>query len=1596
MRAPFALVVLLVTLCCPGASAPAMPAWSLSSRNDRRATTEGEAAAAAAALASHRRLQESAIQPLTAGEKALFASSHNVQRCAVGQDSLNWDDADQSAAASLAATCSYAKSAYVGLDNGGRGESLYAVSFHQPAAQAAAAAVGSFLAEGASWDCATNSCSGSCEHYRQAVWGDTETLGCAVAHCMSGSPFDGQGDAWTLVVCEYSPAGNGAASERPFDASSCSGASTCVDGAAADSAAVEAAITADPDAAAAEVCVSDGDAADRIDVLVLYTEEAADAVGSVHDLELKVQESVDEANEALANSAVDLTFNVTAIELAPPTLSQSGVASGGDLLQLLTDSVDVKARRDFWASDLVSLVAESADFEATTSWVLGTSSGEPDHGYSVVQSRSLGGQQYLMARALGHNLGCASDARHSSVPPVTEYGYGLRQLSLEPYFRTVMASGQDCPVGDGDGCPPLAYYSRHLLTPATCEETAATGSGSDHDACAAVDALDDSTACSAVMTAGTDDADDAGACTYSAAVFASHTFPAESEADEPVTLLIGSATADCARTIEEQQAAVAQYRIGDDDSCGSGSSGALTLTGIPAMPPRDCKNQCSFHGSCDYAAMVCRCRLPWIGDDCSQRRCPDGCTGRGSCDTASGVCKCHGGWTGASCSIKIENFCPNDCAGTVGGSCDPRTGHCQCDRSYTWSLATDHASDMSRCTSAGGTCWEGSDFSKVTAAPRVEHPIAEIGSISTLNARDQASDGRQGGAESSWQTVVLAEAYTNPVVIVSVPTDAEDTPAAARVRNIRYDADNCNGWCFEMRLQEMSCADDDMHLSEMVDYLVIESGQWESWESDRIFASVFQSNGAGAAPTYTPVEHDVDLTVVNPPTLYVNAGDIIRFPAPTSWGGDIWQVPDSTCDWSNSVDEYWTSSANLLASEDSAEAQQWTVPISPANSADYFFTTNSRLCQDEVVMVPCNDCASGMVQRIVAEPLERGCGTGGETGGGAAHEHPSHAQDRECCYGEEMLSHPDHSGLLQCGSGDGWVEVRYSFEMSTVPVVLSQVQTYEDKRAVIMRQKDVTTSGAKLRMQTDVESTAEAGVHEEELIGVVAFGTARSGRFNRRRFEASQTLVIGSSLASEIVFRTDFGSRPRLFAALQTTAESSAAAQLRMMAVEESVAQAREGDGGATGIPAPLLHDLTPGYDSRSASGDYHQSMPATTTQPSDNERLARRESRRAWAYLQPRSGSICDRSALKPCGGDGWGRGVVAAGLRPCGGGMCVSGSLALCEGPDPAVGSCAATVPGVDDAVCSDVDTATDDDTARANCESAGDCTYTHAMQLGADCATAFAAAGRAEAACPAGCTFVAETGSCPDDVPADETVGYVAFDVGTTGGGTLQAYSLWRSGPGEDGDCGVFAGPDACNQRGHMAPEQTDRSDCICDEGFFGSACEYATCPRGCSRRGSCQHLTTYRTNGNVKVAAGTCVCSDGYYGDGCQYVECPEACNGRGSCDANTGLCTCREPFLPPACAAGPCTPACQNGGTCDQIRGTCSCAPLFFGVACEIDASPSTEAESCGGVATDADTTPDCAAAFAAAGGTGAANCPQGCDYSGSDGTRGHENKVGRR
>ena len=64
--------------------------------------------------------------------------------------------------------------------------------------------------EFAFYNYAANTCASGeqCGHYTQLVWRASTQVGCALKQCTAGSPFGASLPNWTIVVCQYSPAGN--------------------------------------------------------------------------------------------------------------------------------------------------------------------------------------------------------------------------------------------------------------------------------------------------------------------------------------------------------------------------------------------------------------------------------------------------------------------------------------------------------------------------------------------------------------------------------------------------------------------------------------------------------------------------------------------------------------------------------------------------------------------------------------------------------------------------------------------------------------------------------------------------------------------------------------------------------------------------------------------------------------------------------------------------------------------------------------------------------------------------------------------------------------------------------------------------------------------------------------------------------------------------------------------------------------------------------------------------------------------------------------------------------------------------------------------
>lgn len=132
----------------------------------------------------------------------------NGARDCMNVGNLTWDDALAAHAQVWANTCNiFHANANTDPANPlgtvntiGEGENIYVFEGSSMTALLAMQKGNEFFnGEAASYDCASNSCSGTCGHYTQNVWKETTKLGCGVAVC-GPNKFYG--------VCRYFPRGN--------------------------------------------------------------------------------------------------------------------------------------------------------------------------------------------------------------------------------------------------------------------------------------------------------------------------------------------------------------------------------------------------------------------------------------------------------------------------------------------------------------------------------------------------------------------------------------------------------------------------------------------------------------------------------------------------------------------------------------------------------------------------------------------------------------------------------------------------------------------------------------------------------------------------------------------------------------------------------------------------------------------------------------------------------------------------------------------------------------------------------------------------------------------------------------------------------------------------------------------------------------------------------------------------------------------------------------------------------------------------------------------------------------------------------------------
>jgi len=190
----------------------------------------------------------------------------------------------------------------------------------------------------------------------------------------------------------------------------------------------------------AGMVISGSVAAATIDVMVLYTQPAANAVSNI---DTKINQYISHANRIYRNNAIDLKLNIVG--------RQSGAASSSNLvpseddLNLVTFNSGVNNARDNVNADMVVLLGKAERLPNGSvcgiGWVGQGSRGKLNNSakarmYSVT---AVDCAATTFVHELGHNMGLGHSAKQGSVGGVFKDGIGH---GVNNSFSTIMAYPQ--------------------------------------------------------------------------------------------------------------------------------------------------------------------------------------------------------------------------------------------------------------------------------------------------------------------------------------------------------------------------------------------------------------------------------------------------------------------------------------------------------------------------------------------------------------------------------------------------------------------------------------------------------------------------------------------------------------------------------------------------------------------------------------------------------------------------------------------------------------------------------------------------------------------------------------------------------------------------------------------------------------------------------------------------------------------------------------------------------------------------------------------------------------------------------------------------
>jgi hypothetical protein len=206
--------------------------------------------------------------------------------------------------------------------------------------------------------------------------------------------------------------------------------------------------------------VSGGDSEGRLDLMVLYTENAADAAGGPSAVEAQIQVAVDQMNTAYSNSGI--TTRVSLAHTGQVSYTEAGSPYyGSDDLDWLIGDAAVARLRDAYAADQVSLVVEYSSSVFCGVGYVQRSPGPSFAPYAFqVSGRQCMVSQLTLAHEFGHNQGMEHNPENSNAyPSGASYPFAYAHY-VDGSYRTVMSYASPCT----SGCTRVPQFSNSTVS----------------------------------------------------------------------------------------------------------------------------------------------------------------------------------------------------------------------------------------------------------------------------------------------------------------------------------------------------------------------------------------------------------------------------------------------------------------------------------------------------------------------------------------------------------------------------------------------------------------------------------------------------------------------------------------------------------------------------------------------------------------------------------------------------------------------------------------------------------------------------------------------------------------------------------------------------------------------------------------------------------------------------------------------------------------------------------------------------------------------------------------------------------------------------